>query len=250
MGAFGKSFAALLLGTSLAIPAPSGRAQSGSGDVELELVLAVDSSASVDSDEFDLQLFGMARAFRDPEVVAAIEAQGQLGIAVAMVQWSSYASLVVGWARLTNAAEAEAFAAAIERAPRRTIGVTTGIGSALSLSSLLLASNDYRGRRQVIDISGDGKNNSGLPLWVERNRAFEAGITVNGLAILDEDPTLESYYANHVIGGPGAFLVMAEDFDDFARAFREKLLRELTSLVSSREGAPRTQAAGVSGASR
>lgn len=202
-------------------------AQTAGGAVDLELVLAVDISASVDDAEYGLQTAGIARALRDPEVGAAIESLGAGGIAVAVMPWSRDAVLAVGWTRLDGAPAAERLAARIEGLPRARIGVTTGIGTALARARALLGSNGFEGRRRAVDVSGDGKNNSGLPLWVERNRTLAAGVTINGLTILDDDPTLADYYANHVIGGPGAFLVTAAGFEDFARAFREKLLREI-----------------------
>lgn len=217
----------------LALLGSASAARSENVPVGLELVLAVDTSASVSPAEYQLQMSGISQAFRDPAVIAAIEAHGEAGIAVAMVHWSAEPVQVLEWTRLADRASATRISARIEKIPRSAIGVTTAIGSAIALSLELLSTNSFDGRRQSVDVSGDGKNNSGLPLRVQRDRADLAGITVNGLAILNYDPTLLDYYRNHVITGPNAFVLTAIDFEDFARSFREKLLREIWSPVAN-----------------
>lgn len=217
------------LGWSCALPST---AQSGAVSVELELVLAVDISASVDASEYLLQMEGIARAFLDQDVIAAIEAYGDAGIAVTMVHWSSTAAQVIDWTHIANAGDAARFSSEIHRTPRARLGVTTAIGSAVAFATDLLTRNRFHGRRRSIDVSGDGRNNSGLALWVQRNRTAAAGVTINGLAILDDDPALHGYYRDHVIHGPGAFVLTADDFIDFAQAFREKLLREIRAVIA------------------
>ena len=152
----------LSLATGVALTGPEARAQGG-GSVDLELVLAVDASSSVSADEFDLQMRGLAEAFRSPAVVRAIESAGDLGIAVALVQWSDDAkqSLAVDWRRLDDAAGALAYAEEIEATPRFLVGGGTAIGGALTFSIKQLQSNGFEGRRQVIDLSGDGRTNQG-----------------------------------------------------------------------------------------
>lgn len=209
-----------------------GLAQARQIAVELELVLAVDTSASVDDAEYRLQMSGIAHSFRDRDVIAAIESFGGAGIAVAMIHWSATAARVTSWSHIVDSSGSLNFAAQIEVIPRSSLGVTTGIGTALALAQLEFATNGFAGRRRSIDVSGDGKNNSGLPLWRQRTRATSAGITINGLAVLDQDPLLKRYYGNHVIGGNGAFVITAANFRDFARAFRQKLLREIQALVT------------------
>ena len=206
----------------------------GTVAVELELVLAVDTSASVSNDEFELQMGGIANAFRHPEVLAAIASYGGIGIAVTLVQWSAgdQQSQSVGWHHVYDPATAERLARSIETAPRAFGVNTTAIGSALRFSARLFAGNGFAGRRQTIDVSGDGRNNSGLVASTERDRAVAAGVTVNGLAILNGDTELKRYYRINVIGGPRAFVDTAEDFADFARAMREKLLREIAPVVA------------------
>jgi hypothetical protein len=234
--ASGRLWRGVLLAAAFACLATArAAAQTGGRAVELELMLAVDTSASVDASEYRLQAAGIAAAFRDPAVIAAIEAHGEAGIAVAMVHWAAEAVQVLEWTQLADGAGANRIAAEIERLPRAGNGVTTAIGSALALSRRLLETNAFAGRRRVIDVSGDGKNNSGLPIVGERSRTIGAGLTINGLTILDGDPTLEGYYLDHVVGGPGAFVLTADDFQDFARAFREKLLREILTLLAATE---------------
>ena len=205
-------------------------------DVDLELVLAIDSSGSVDFAEFELQAGGIARAFRDPEVIEAITGAAPNGVAVSVVQWSGRRQhlAVVDWTKVTDAASAHALAAAIEATGRVLIG-ETAIGDALQFATEQLAYGPFQGARRVIDLSGDGPTNAGRDPDPIRDAAVWDGITINGLAILDESPTLDLYYADHVIGGPDAFVVTARDYGDFARAMRMKLLREI-------RGAPLAQA--------
>jgi len=196
--------------------------------VDLELVLAIDASGSVDISEFELQKEGLARAFRDPEVIAALEAYAPAGIAVALMQWSGrhQQKLVVDWTRLNDQASAHAFADAIEATGRWILG-ETAVADALAAGVELLERNRFAGARRTIDISGDGPTNSGGDPDPVRDAAVAAGITINGLAILNEISTLDVYYNEHVIGGPDAFLLIAKDYQDFARAIRQKLQREI-----------------------
>lgn len=196
--------------------------------VELELVLAVDASGSVDAREFNLQVLGLATAFRDPDVVAAIRSVGSGGIAVAVVQWSGpgHQLVVVEWTPVFDARSAEHLADRIEAAGRQIHGETS-ITHALRFSMQLLATNAFDGRRKVIDVSGDGPNNFGARPDPTRDLAVAAGVTVNGLAILNESPDLDRYYRDHVIGGPGAFLITAADYQDFATAIRLKLIQDI-----------------------
>ena len=211
--------------------------------VSLDLVLAIDASGTVDSGEFDLQTRGLAEAFRHPDVIAAIERTGARGIAVAVVQWSGRGQQVVSvdWTPVADEASSKALAMRIEAAGRRLIGGTTVIGTALLFSAGLLARSPFQGRRKVIDLSGDGKTNYGpLPDYA-RDQALAAGITINGLAILNEEADLAEYYQDHVVGGLGSFLMTARDYGDFATAIRSKLIREILGAhVAARPRADRT----------
>jgi Protein of unknown function (DUF1194) len=202
-----------------------GRSDTG---VDLELVLAIDSSGSVDFQEFELQARGIAHAFRDPEVIEAIEGAAPNGIAVSLVQWSGRRQhlVTIDWTLITDATSAEALATRVDAMGRVLIG-ETAIADALRFAHEQLGSGPFQGARQIIDLSGDGATNAGGDPDPFRDAAALAGITINGLAILNENPRLDRYYAEHVIGGPAAFIMAAKDYDDFAHAIRLKLLREI-----------------------
>ena len=197
--------------------------------VDLELVLAVDASSSVSAEEFELQIQGLARAFRDPRVQQAIRASGDLGLAVALVQWSDNRKqfLAVDWTLVTGPDGANAFADQVAEVPRYLIGGGTAIGGALKFAMRLLDGNGFQGRRRVIDISGDGRANQGAHPANLRDKAVALGITINGLAILNEDLAVAEYYRAHVIGGTGAFVMTANDYESYALAILIKLVREI-----------------------
>ena len=198
--------------------------------VQLELVLALDVSLSVNDEEFALQLHGLAEAFRNEAVVAAIGAVGDHGIAVLLLQWSDRAeqTIAVDWTAVRDGADARALAEKIARAPRAHSGAGTAIGRALETAIPLFRMNGFEGDRKVIDLSGDGIDNRGpLPPGI-RDTAVAAGITLNALAILNEDPYLDIYYQRNVIGGTGAFVMTAVDYRDFAVAIIRKLIREIS----------------------
>ena len=215
------------------LPLRSAQAQAGQA-VELELILAIDTSLSVNADEYAIQIAGLALAFRDPSVVAAIEAAGKNGIAVALVQWGirEQQEITVAWAHVHDRASAERFARAIEASPRRFYGKGTGITRALQFSSDLFSDNGFEGRRRVIDISGDGRNNSGRPPAPTRDLVVASGIVVNGLAILDGDALLGAYYVENVAGGTASFVVVADSFEDYPAAIRRKLQREILAPMA------------------
>ena len=210
--------------------------------VALELVLAIDTSTSVDDGEFALQTEGLASAFRDPSVIKAIEGHAPDGIAVSLVHWSGRGlqKTSVGWSVLKTAADATALSRRISAAPRLLRGFTD-IAGAIRFAQRHIAGNSYTGRRQVIDVSGDGSSNSGLTRRA-RDEAVAAGITINGLVIHNEEYdlgelakiNLVDHYRESVIGGPGAFLMIAKDFFDFRTAIRKKLVREITGPLFSR----------------
>ena len=205
--------------------------------VDLELVLAIDASSSVDGTEFVLQTRGLAEAFRHPAVHSAVRALGDIGIAVAVVQWSGEDehALVVDWTRVVDGASANALARQIDNTPRAISGGQTSIGDALRYSLEQFQHNGFQGRRQVIDVSGDGRANAGPDPSLLRDLAIAQGVTVNGLTIQNEEPFVDSYYQYNVIGGDGAFQMSAEDFEDFALVILRKLIREITVPFSRLE---------------
>ncbi len=227
---------------SATLISPTATAQESGRPVDLELVLAVDASSSVSAAEFDLQIQGLAQAFRDPRVLQAIRASGDLGLAVSLVLWSDNRKqfLAVDWTLVTDPEGAGAFADEVAGTPRFAIGGGTAIGGALKFAIGLLDGNRYRGRRRVIDISGDGRANQGAHPAQLRDRAVALGITINGLAILNEDLAVADYYRAHVIGGTGAFVMTANDYESYALAILTKLIREIAGApIAARPGGDR-----------
>jgi hypothetical protein len=204
--------------------------------VDLELVLAVDASRSIDTFEYRLQRMGYAKALTHPAVVGAITSGPMRKIAVSYVEWSGAVqqATIVGWTVIDGKASAAAFARKLVAAPRRFLGGTS-ISGAIGYAYRMFKGNGIAGARQVIDISGDGPNNRGVPSEVARDMAVRAGITINGLAILNNRPSrppwpeerVDVHYKTKVIGGPGAFMMVVKGFDAFAVAIRNKLIREI-----------------------
>ncbi|MEM8686186.1 MAG: DUF1194 domain-containing protein [Pseudomonadota bacterium] len=229
----------VLIGIGVLVGAPL-QAQT---PVALELVLAVDTSTSVDGEEFALQQQGFADAFRHRDVIGAIERAGQGGVAVTLVHWSGEGQQTtsVGWTIVKDAQSARALAARIEQSGRQLKGFTD-IAGALRFALAALQGNAIQGRRQVIDVSGDGTSN-GPSAASARDVAVAAGVTVNGLVIHNEDIDLGElakinlfdHYKTHVVGGPGAFLMAAKDFQDFRIAIRKKLVREIIGPILSKD---------------
>lgn len=197
--------------------------------VDLELLLAIDVSASVDVREYALQMSGIAHAFRDPSVLSAIRASAPRGVAVAVMQWAGpdEQTYSVPWSIVRDAESAEELAARVEATARPLTTGGTAIGDALIVGLSMLGESGILAARRVIDVSGDGRTNRGTSPGPVRTHAASIGVTVNGLAILNEEPQLLAYYADRVIGGPGAFVIHAADYRDFGRAIRMKLIREI-----------------------
>lgn len=207
--------------------------------VDLELVLAVDISGSIDEEEARLQREGYVGAILHPEVMAAIKSGMLQRIAVTYVEWAGrYQNTLIGWSLIEDETSAMAFAGKLSEAPIFT-AAWTSISGAIGYALPLFDNNGYSGVRRVIDISGDGPNNEGEPVTLARDRAVAAGVVVNGLPIINDRPSpfgyppyrdLDRYYVDCVIGGPGAFVVVADTHRDFARAVRKKLVLEIAGL--------------------
>jgi hypothetical protein len=202
----------------------------------LALVLAVDVSASVTADSYLLQRNGIARAFEDPRLVSAVSAVPG-GIEAMVLEWSDpdRIAVTVGWTSLADVESTAAFAAAV-RATKRSSDGLTAIGPALLAAAAAFDQMPEPAQRRVIDISGDGIANFGLTPTVARDRIVEAGISINGLAILTEEPWLEAYYRSNVIGGPGAFVVAARNSGAFADAVLRKLVQEVAGTATAPVG--------------
>ncbi len=198
--------------------------------VDVELVLAVDGSRSVDSKEFALQMDGIAQAFRNPRFLAVLRAAAPRGIAVTLVQWAGNKRQlqVVGWHYVDDRNTAAGFADKVANAGRKLMPGPTAIGSAIRFSYLLIENNRFNGKSRVIDISGDGYNNSGQRPEIARDEAADLGIIINGLTVLNEVSGLDRYFSDRVIAGPGAFVIEVLDFEHVATAFVTKLIREVS----------------------
>ena len=222
---------AMLVALAAAIvPAPAQTA------VDLQLVLAVDVSGSVNQSRFELQRDGYVAAFRNARVLETIRSGPHQAIAVTMVQWTGPALQVhvVPWMRVADAGSAEAFAAAVAAAPRQLFGGGTSISGAIDYAVTLFRESRFGGTRRVIDISGDGSNNRGRLVNLARDEAVAAEIGINGLPILALEPDLDGYYERNVIGGPGAFVIAAKDYEAFAGAILKKLITEIAGIVRER----------------
>jgi hypothetical protein len=205
----------LVAGTAWAVP------------VGLELLLLVDVSGSVDATEYALQRDGYVSAFQDAGIQAQIAATTG-GIAVAYAVWSgaNQQSLQVGWTHLTDAASANAFATAVAGVVLDFNGLTAP-GSAINWG-VPLFTNGFEGTRLAIDISGDGEQNDGANTSAAAAAAFAAGITVNGLAI--GGASLQAWYQNNIVTPGGGTLFVADSFEDFEEAVRQKVGREITPV--------------------
>ncbi len=203
--------------------------------VDLLLVMAVDVSGSIDEDEAQLQRQGYRMALTDPAVLAAVAGGPAGAIAVAYVEWAAVdrQKLLIPWTRIASPGDGAAWADRLAKSAHESIHWTS-ISGALTFCGQVLADSPFDAVRHVIDVSGDGPNNQGpLPEPV-RDRLVSAGVTINGLPIVNNRPGygmgsqgIEAYYHDSVIGGPGAFLIVAEDFASFGQAIRRKLIQEI-----------------------
>jgi hypothetical protein len=206
-----------------AVPAPA-----SAMICKLALALGLDISSSVNDREYRLQLDGLAYALEHPEVMAAILTPEGAGIAAITYEWSGYnqQDLVTGWTLLDSEAAIRAYAARLRAHDRVYAEFPTAIGKALEFGAKLFQSAPPC-NRQVIDLSGDGENNEGVDPGYFRERGLFSGMTINGLVILGAYPNPGLYYREHVMHGPGAFVAIARDFDDYRFTMTGKLLREI-----------------------
>lgn len=200
---------------------------------DLALLLAVDVSGSVDRREYRIQMQGLADALRDGVVAEAL-VRGSSH--VALMQWTGATrqNVTIPWREITSFAQVEALAAEVESAPRAWRNFSTAVGEAMALGLSLFASGPDC-RRRVMDISGDGPSNEGIPPNAPRAALTEAGITVNALAIDSDKEDLTGWYWQNVITGAGAFVVTANDFSEYPKAIRLKLIRETSNPLSLRQ---------------
>ncbi len=242
-----------LLGLLAALPSMGiPRAARASEPVDMLLVLAADVSRSVTEPKFRLQREGAAAAIADPDVVRAITSGPNRRIAICFVEWATAGvqNVVVDWTLIDGSAAARRFGDKLIETPRSSIG-STSISGAIDFSVRQLESAPYFSERRVIDISGDGNNNSGGSVTDARDQALEKGIAINALVILTPaaesfrpehtNPAggLEKYFQDNVIGGPGSFTVVAEGHDAFGRSLTKKLIQEIAGLPRAKLAAVR-----------
>jgi hypothetical protein len=213
---------------------------SAAEQVDLLLVLAADVSRSVDNLKFQLQREGYAAAISDPRVLDAIRSGRQGRIGLTFVEWSGTGAqrVVIDWTTIGDGEAAKGFGDRLLEAPR-SFADRTSISGAIEFAIGQLARAPYESTRRTIDVSGDGTNNAGRDVTAARDEALAQGVTINGLVILSETPLawnpdhtnppggLENYYRNNVIGGPGAFVLAAQDFNSFGQAIVKKLIAEV-----------------------
>ena len=244
-----KALSLLIFAAIAAIPAAAAAAEK----VDLLLVLAADVSRSVDNSKFQLQRDGYAAAISDPRVLDAIRSGRTGRIGVTFVEWSGAASqqVVIDWTSIGGAEDAKGFGDRLLEAPR-SFADRTSISGAIEFSMGQLAKAPFDSERRTIDISGDGTNNAGRDVTLARDEALAQGVTINGLVIFSETPLpwnpdhtnpaggLDNYYRSHVVGGTGAFVMVAESFASFGRAIIKKLIAE---IALSRPGPARAASA-------
>ncbi|CAN7717037.1 DUF1194 domain-containing protein [Neorhizobium sp. LjRoot104] len=226
---------AMLMSLSATATAPMVAQQRG-GEVDVELVLAVDTSRSMDYEEVRVQREGYVEALKHKEFIDAVKTGLTGRIAISYFEWAGdvVPESIIDWTVIENEQDAINFAAKLEARPINTQR-RTSISAAIAQGATMIVANSYRGMRQVIDVSGDGPNNSGNPVVPARNKAMEAGIIINGLAIMLRPSGaaggLDKYYGDCVIGGPGSFVLPVHEIEDFAVAVRRKLVLEISGLT-------------------
>lgn len=209
--------------------------------VDLLLVLAVDVSDSINEREAVLQRQGYAEALTDPRIIHAIKNGRRGSIAVTFLEWAGpkEQQQIIGWTRIHSEESARAVHDALLATPLSG-GYWTSMSGALDHAAALIATAPFKAERRVIDLSSDGRNNAGRPLSAARKRALAQGITINGLPVMTMQrnfsfppiPNLDRYFADCVIGGPGAFSIVVENFRDLAQSVRRKLVREIAGTFS------------------
>lgn len=238
----------LALSLTLALTLALARPAAAQDVCRQSLALGLDVSGSVDGDEYRLQLDGLAAALQDPDVAAALLSAPERPVLLAVYEWSDqgFQRLLIDWVAVTAPETLASISQRLRQTPRVAAPPTTAIGAAM-LYGAALVNRAPRCPRRTIDLSGDGKNNTGPRPQDIRKTAALAGITVNGLTIgeapLDHELSLgelSAYYKAQVIHGPGAFVITAENFESYATAMARKLLRELQGApMSALPGAPR-----------
>ena len=220
----------------------AGPAQAENLPVDVSLVLSVDVSLSMAEDEAKFQRHGYVAALRDKRIIDSIKSGMYGRIALTYIEWSSVTDqrILVGWHIISDAASADAFADELDKAPFKT-GTTTSISAGVDFCAHQIETAPYTATRKVIDVSGDGYSDYGRPMTESRDAAVAAGITINGLPVMNPRPSwresappdLDKYYARNVIGGPGSFFLVVRDLKDFDEAVLRKLILEIASRAQA-----------------
>jgi hypothetical protein len=247
---------AMVAGNAAGIAAPNPKSQQSANDkdnapsIDIELVIAVDISYSMDLDELAVQREGYAQAIVSKEFLQALKNGPNSKIAMTYFEWSASndQKIIIPWRVIDGPESADAVANEIMKTPVRR-GSRTSISGAINFAMPLFEENPYRGLRRVIDISGDGPNNNGVPVTGARDAALQKGITINGLPIMVKEPSystmdiddLDLYYEDCVIGGPGSFVVSIKDREKFKEAIRTKLTLEVAGRTPEHRIVPVTE---------
>lgn len=205
----------------------------------LALALAIDVSGSVDQSEYGLQMSGLAAALRSEEVASALAAVGGGKVYVSAMHWSGTGQQaeIAPWTMFDSRESVLQFADQLESRPRSFDKFSTAIGEALVFADAQFAKLNVRCRRQVIDVSGDGRSNEGWSPNLIRDHVVSRGVTINALAILANDKQLKGYFQRYIIGGAGSFVMSADRFVDYPEAIKRKLVREILPPLAA--GHPR-----------
>lgn len=228
-----------LMGSLAALTAVKATPVLAATPVDLQLVLAVDVSRSIDEVEAELQRRGYIESLTNERVLDAILGGEHKRIALCYTEWAGqhFQVVVIDWTMIDSPQAARRFAERLAESPR-TSQSWTAVGAALAHAGLRFDKSGYTSKRQVIDVSGDGRTNDGPPAEQVRDALVAKGIVINGLPVMmnrsnfnrPPDLELDKYYEENVIGGPGSFMIAARDFNDFGRAVRTKLVREISGI--------------------
>ena len=230
---FGKgALAACAVAAASAGALTASRAQDDLPKVDAALILTVDVSSSVDEKRYQLQMEGIAAALEDEGVINTVLGGANGAILISMVTWADKAKLSIPWTMVTNAQQAKALANTVRTLPQQEGEFTCMGRMARYIADKVVARMPAKAEKIVVDVSGDGPDNCNTGQLLENSRSdlFGIGVTINGLPILEgkDAETIEEWYKEHVIGGPGAFIVAAKGYEDFARAFRQKFVVEVS----------------------
>jgi len=226
-----RTLAAAVLACSALIAA-----RAAAAEADLALVLAVDVSSSINEERFGLQREGIARGLESNEILAAIAGGPHQTIELAIIEWSERQHVVLDWTIIRGRADLDTVLKALRTSPRPNVGYKTNVAAGIVNAAGLFETAPLQADRKIIDVSGDGQQNDGkLAAEAARDSAVAQDITINGLPITSgEEPEVDRWYRTHVVGGDGAFMIVANGHDAFADAIRKKLSLEVAGVSLGR----------------